>query len=105
MLEEMRAHGFEVRADDRVRWVVIAFDRTFDYAKLNTALQAVKQGARLIATHPDRTCPVEGGEIPDCAGMIAAGGGGGPPEEGTNGGEHAATIPGGGPRPPGGPPR
>jgi NagD protein len=72
MLEEMRAHGFEVRQDERVRWVVIAFDRTFDYAKLNTALQAVKQGARLIATNPDRTCPVEGGEIPDCAGMIAA---------------------------------
>ncbi len=72
MLEEMRAHGFEVRPDERVRWVVIAFDRTFDYAKLNTALQAVKQGARLIATNPDRTCPVEGGEIPDCAGMIAA---------------------------------
>jgi HAD superfamily hydrolase (TIGR01450 family) len=52
--------------------VVIAFDRTFDYAKLNVALQAVKRGARLIATNPDRTCPVEGGEIPDCAGMIAA---------------------------------
>src|SRR5213083_111870 len=72
MLQEMRAHGFEVRDDERVRWVVIAFDRTFTYAKLNTALQAVKQGARLIATNPDRTCPVEGGEIPDCAGMIAA---------------------------------
>ena len=72
MLDEMRAHGFEVRPDERVRWVVIAFDRTFDYAKLNVALQAVKQGARLIATNPDRTCPVEGGEIPDCAGMVAA---------------------------------
>ena len=72
MLEEMAAHGFEVRPDERVRWVVIAFDRTFDYAKLNIALQAVKRGARLIATNPDRTCPVEGGEIPDCAGMIAA---------------------------------
>jgi len=72
MLAEMRAHGFEVRDDERVRWVVIAFDRTFSYAKLNTALQAVKRGARLIATNPDRTCPVEGGEIPDCAGMIAA---------------------------------
>jgi NagD protein len=72
MREEMRAHGFEVRDDARVRWVVIAFDRTFTYAKLDTALQAVKGGARLIATNPDRTCPVEGGEIPDCAGMIAA---------------------------------
>ena len=72
MLAEMRAHGFEVREDERVRWVVIAFDRTFTYAKLNIALQAVKGGARLIATNPDRTCPVEGGEFPDCAGMIAA---------------------------------
>ena len=72
LIAEMRAHGFEVREDERVRWVVIAFDRTFSYAKLNTALQAVRQGARLIATNPDRTCPVEGGEIPDCAGMIAA---------------------------------
>ena len=72
MQAEMRAHGFEVRDDERVRWVVIAFDRTFTYAKLNIALQAVRGGARLIATNPDRTCPVEGGEIPDCAGMIAA---------------------------------
>jgi arabinose operon protein AraL len=69
---ELAAHGLEVRDDARVRWVVIAFDRTFDYAKLNIALQASRQGARLIATNPDRTCPVEGGEIPDCAGMTAA---------------------------------
>src|SRR5881397_3634822 len=72
LIAELRAHGFEVRGDPRVRWVVIAFDRTFDYAKLNTALQAVRQGARLIATNPDRTCPTESGEIPDCAGMTAA---------------------------------
>ena len=72
LVAELRAHGFEVRTDARVRWVVIAFDRTFDYAKLNTALQAVRGGARLIATNPDRTCPTEDGEIPDCAGMIAA---------------------------------
>jgi len=73
MMAELAAHGFEVRSDHRVRWVVIAFDRTFDYAKLDTALQAVRRSnARLIATNPDRTCPTEDGEIPDCAGMIAA---------------------------------
>jgi arabinose operon protein AraL len=72
LVAELAAHGFEVRRDARVRWVVIAFDRTFDYAKLNTALQAVRGGARLIATNPDRTCPTEDGEIPDCAGMTAA---------------------------------
>lgn len=69
---ELSEHGFEVRHDADVRWVVIAFDRTFDYEKLNIALQAVKRGARLIATNPDRTCPTEDGEIPDCAGMTAA---------------------------------
>ncbi|CAG0961600.1 partial D-glycero-D-manno-heptose 1,7-bisphosphate phosphatase, partial [Anaerolineae bacterium] len=29
-------------------------------------------GAHFVATNGDRTCPVEGGEIPDCAGIIAA---------------------------------
>jgi arabinose operon protein AraL len=73
LVAELRAQGFEVRSDHHVRWVVIAFDRTFDYAKLDTALQAVRRSnARLIATNPDRTCPTEYGEIPDCAGMIAA---------------------------------
>jgi HAD superfamily hydrolase (TIGR01450 family) len=73
LIAELEAHGFEVRRDHKVRWVVIAFDRTFDYAKLDTALQAVRRSdARLIATNPDRTCPTEDGEIPDCAGMTAA---------------------------------
>ena len=73
LIAELEAHGFEVRRDHHVRWVVIAFDRTFDYAKLDVALQAVRRSnARLIATNPDRTCPTEDGEIPDCAGMIAA---------------------------------
>jgi len=54
---------------------VAAFDRTFDYAKLNHALQAIRRGAGFVATNPDRTCPVDEGEIreiPDCAGMIGA---------------------------------
>jgi phosphoglycolate/pyridoxal phosphate phosphatase family enzyme len=72
LIAELEAHGFEVRRDHRVRWVVIAFDRTFDYAKLHLALQAVRSGARMIATNPDRTCPTAEGEIPDCAGMMAA---------------------------------
>jgi phosphoglycolate/pyridoxal phosphate phosphatase family enzyme len=72
LIAELTAHGFEVRRDHRVRWVVIAFDRTFDYAKLHLALQAVRSGARMIATNPDRTCPTAEGEIPDCAGMMAA---------------------------------
>ena len=47
LIGELRAHGFEVREDAEVRWVVIAFDRTFDYAKLNTALQARSEERRV----------------------------------------------------------
>jgi len=72
-LEELRRAGFVITEEPKeIEYVVVAFDRTFDYRKLNIAFQAIKLGAHLVATNPDRTCPVEGGEIPDCAGMIAA---------------------------------
>ncbi|WP_258360947.1 HAD-IIA family hydrolase [Moorella sulfitireducens] len=53
-------------------YVVVSWDREFNYKKLNDAMQAICNGARLVATHPDRTCPVPGGVVPDAAGMIAA---------------------------------
>ena len=72
-IEELRRAGFTITDEPKeIAYVVVAFDRTFDYRKLNIAYQAIKLGAHFVATNPDRTCPVEGGEIPDCAGMIAA---------------------------------
>jgi HAD superfamily hydrolase (TIGR01450 family) len=72
-VEELRKAGFKITDEPKeIEYVVVAFDRTFDYGKLNIAFQAIKLGAHFVATNPDRTCPVEGGEIPDCAGMIAA---------------------------------
>jgi HAD superfamily hydrolase (TIGR01457 family) len=72
-IEELKGAGFTITDEPKeVEYVVVAFDRTFDYRKLNTSFQAIKLGAHFVATNPDRTCPVEGGEIPDCAGMIAA---------------------------------
>jgi HAD superfamily hydrolase (TIGR01450 family) len=72
-IEELKRAGFTIsEAPDRIAWVIAAFDRTFDYRKLNIAFQAIRRGAHFVATNPDRTCPVEGGEIPDCAGVIAA---------------------------------
>jgi len=52
--------------------VVIAFDRTLDYRKLNTAYQALLGGAKFIATNPDKMCPMPGGGIPDAGATIAA---------------------------------
>jgi len=72
-IEELKRAGFTITEEPKeVDYVVVAFDRTFNYRKLNIAYQAIKLGAHFVATNPDRTCPVEGGEIPDCAGMIAA---------------------------------
>jgi NagD protein len=73
-VEELKGNGFTITEEPKeINYVVVAFDRTFDYRKLNIAFQAIKRfGAHFVATNPDRTCPVEGGEIPDCAGMIAA---------------------------------
>ncbi len=73
-IDELKRAGFTISEEPtEIDYVVVAFDRTFDYRKLNIAFQAIKRfGAHFVATNPDRTCPVEGGEIPDCAGMIAA---------------------------------
>ncbi len=73
LLAELRAAGFAISEDPKkIEYVIAAFDRTFDYRKLNIAFQALRRGARFIATNPDRTCPVDDGEIPDAAGVIAA---------------------------------
>ena len=67
--------GFAVVAGTEAgsaEFVVVSFDRTFDYAKLHGAYRAVKAGARIIATNPDRFCPTAEGGLPDCAAMLAA---------------------------------
>jgi NagD protein len=52
--------------------VVVSWDRTFDYDKLERAFRAVRGGARIIATNPDPWCPTPEGGLPDCAAMLAA---------------------------------
>lgn len=81
---ELRGHGLkilnefiaqdskEVISPDGVDAVVVAFDRTLDYRKLNTAYQALMRGAHFFATNADKTCPMPGGAIPDAGGTIAA---------------------------------
>lgn len=72
--DELRRAGFHLTDDPaQIEYVIAAFDRTFDYRKWTIAFQALKfHHAHFIATNADKSCPVEGGEIPDCAGVIAA---------------------------------
>jgi len=55
-----------------VQAVVVAFDRTLDYRKLNIAYQALLRGAHFFATNIDKACPMPGGSIPDAGATIAA---------------------------------
>lgn len=70
---EIKGAGFRMASSpQQTDIVIISWDRNFHYQDLNFAYQAIKRGAKAIATNPDRTCPVTGGDVPDCGGMIGA---------------------------------
>lgn len=51
--------------------VVVGFDKTVDFNKLTNASLYIQEGAKVIATHPDKRCPIENGYyIPDCGAII-----------------------------------
>jgi arabinose operon protein AraL len=84
LVTELRSHGLtvvdeqmdqdpkEVIDPHGIDAVVVAFDRTLDYRKINTAYQALCRGARFLATNADKACPMPGGAIPDAGATIAA---------------------------------
>lgn len=57
--------------DSSPDYVVLGFDTTLTYQKLETACRLITDGVPYIATHPDINCPTENGYIPDCGSMIA----------------------------------
>lgn len=70
---ELLENGIEFAAcPEQTDVVVVSWDREFHYNHLEFAYQAIKNGASVIATHPDRTCPMPDGDVPDCGGMIGA---------------------------------
>ena len=73
LLKELSEAGLRITEDPaEVDYVVASFDRTFEYSKLYIAHQAIRRGARFVATNADHTCPVEGGDLPDAASVIGA---------------------------------
>lgn len=52
--------------------VVVGFDTTLTYEKLERACTYIREGALFLATHLDINCPVRGGFIPDCGAFCAA---------------------------------
>lgn len=71
-LEEVfRAQGIFL-TEENPDVVVIGFDMTLTYEKLEKACTYIREGAVFLATHKDINCPTETGFIPDCGAMCAA---------------------------------
>lgn len=73
LLDALRAAGFTIsETPGEIDYVIASFDRGFVYRKLQIAFDAIRAGARFVATNGDAFCPVPGGGEPDAACIIAA---------------------------------
>lgn len=71
--EELREHGIPYTLEiNDLDYVILSWDRQFTYDKLNYLYQAYMNGAKVIASNPDMTCPTDFGQIPDTGAIIAA---------------------------------
>lgn len=60
--------GYEKGAADIV---LVGFDKTLTYEKLMNASLYIQDNIEVIASHPDKRCPIEGGKsIPDCGAIL-----------------------------------
>jgi HAD superfamily hydrolase (TIGR01450 family) len=64
--------GLEAVDDGPADAVVVGFHTNFDFAGLERASRAVREGARFVATNLDATYPVPGGLIPGAGSLVAA---------------------------------
>jgi len=73
LAQELADHGVRLSdAPEASDWLVVSLHETLTYDDLNAAFQAVKHGARMLATNLDRTFPKDGKHAIDVAGMAGA---------------------------------
>jgi glycerol-1-phosphatase len=67
-------NGVGLRIVDRppAAAVVVGFHRDFDFEQLDRASQAIRDGARFVATNLDATYPIPGGLLPGAGAIVAA---------------------------------
>lgn len=71
VLEQSFREGGIKLVEEAPEVVVVAFDTTLTYHKLERACTFIREGATFLATHLDINCPTEEGFIPDCGSMCA----------------------------------
>jgi len=72
VVEALQAHRLHVVTQPPVDAVVVGFHRDFDFDGLTAAADAVRAGARYVATNLDPTYPIDGGVVPGAGALAAA---------------------------------
>jgi len=70
LLHELHSHGFTI-TDNNPDYVIVGEGRAFTLEMVETAVKLVSEGARLIATNLDPSCPTENGIRPGCGAIVA----------------------------------
>jgi glycerol-1-phosphatase len=70
--EALHAVGLQTVDRAPVAAVVVGFHREFDFDELDRASQAIRGGARFVATNLDATYPIPGGLLPGAGAIVAA---------------------------------
>jgi len=72
VVEALHAVGFDVVEQGPADAVVVGWHRTFDFERLRRASDAVRDGARFVATNSDPTYPSADGLLPGAGALVAA---------------------------------
>jgi HAD superfamily hydrolase (TIGR01450 family) len=70
MMKMLRAHGISHTLKNPSA-VVVGFDKTLTYKKLEMACRLVEKNKPYLVTHPDLFCPTDEGPEPDCGSFAA----------------------------------
>src|SRR5437870_568900 len=70
LLTALHNNGYAI-VDRDPDFVVVGEGRTFNAEMLETALNLILAGARLVATNPDPNCPTATGTRPGCGAIVA----------------------------------
>lgn len=70
LITALHANGYSI-VDTNPDYVVVGEGRTFNCEMIDRAVRLVCEGASLIATNPDPSCPVPGGIRPGAGAIVA----------------------------------
>jgi len=71
---DLRSAGFAIitEREQSIDYVLLGFDTTLTYEKLDIACDYIRRGTPYYAANPDRVCPLADGRVlPDCGALIA----------------------------------